>query len=96
MNPVITKEEYDNLCKFENDVYFKFTASWCKPCKLIQPTLETLSQKYTICTVDVDTMTDLADELQIEQMPTILHYKNGMLYNSYSGSNTEKVQNLFL
>lgn len=97
MNAIRNKEEFENLIKYEKNVYFKFTASWCTPCKQIQPTLEKLSKKHMICTIDVDAMSELADEYDIQNMPTILRFKDGVCQNEKCvGSNIEKLQNFFI
>ena len=97
MNVIKNKEEFANLIKYEKEVYFKFTASWCDPCKRIQPTLNVLSKKHTICSIDVDEMSELADEYNIQSMPTILRFKNGICQDEKcTGSDIEKLQKFFI
>ena len=79
----------------ENDklVLVDFWAEWCGPCKQISPRLEELANKYsenlTVCKVNVDENTDLAQEHGVNSIPTILVYKNGALSETVVGVKTK-------
>lgn len=96
MNSIKNREEFDNLCKYENKIYFKFTASWCKPCQIIQPTLLELSKDYMICSIDIDEFSDIADEFNIDSIPTILRFDKGVCHKyRCSGGSINKVLEYF-
>ena len=68
----------------------KFTASWCKPCKRIEPHYQALSKVYpsiTFATVDVDECSDLAAELGVVALPAFQFYRRGKLLGKMSGDN---------
>lgn len=58
-----------------------FYADWCAPCKVMSGILddikEEISKDVDIFKVDVEEDIELAKELQIRSIPTILFYKNG-------------------
>ena len=98
MRAVESESEFETLKKWEKKVFFKFTASWCKPCKLIDPELHKLSHKYTIYSVDVDKHSSIADEYDINNIPTIIKFENGIYDDTkiFSGSHIENLKKYFL
>jgi thioredoxin 1 len=62
-------------------VLVDFSASWCGPCKMLEPVVEELSQEYAgkakICHLDVDAARDTAMRFGITAVPTIMCFKAG-------------------
>jgi thioredoxin 1 len=96
-----TREEYSKLVSSNATVFIKFTAEWCKPCKIIQPIYESLAAstaasapknpvRFTI--VDVDELESVSAENKVAMMPTFVAYRNGVKVSSMSGSNEEKLK----
>jgi thioredoxin 1 len=58
-----------------------FFAEWCGPCKMLAPVLEDVQAQYqtkiTIVKLDIDANQELAEELQIMSIPTVMIYRNG-------------------
>lgn len=56
-------------------IFRKYTASWCNPCKMMKPIIETLSTKYAgkvkFEEVDIDTHAEEADRMGILSVPTM-------------------------
>lgn len=67
----------------------KFSASWCKPCKIVSPYFHEfarLNQSTTNCyDVDVDDATDLADLCEVKSLPTFHLFKDGTCQDQISG-----------
>ncbi|KAK4102874.1 thioredoxin [Parathielavia hyrcaniae] len=70
-----------------------FYADWCGPCKMIAPTFESLSTKYSkpnkiaFCKVDVDSQKDVAQQYGVRAMPTFLVLRNGSVVETIQGAN---------
>ena len=58
-----------------------FWASWCGPCKMLSPVVETLAEAYEgralIGKVNVDEEPELARQFGIMSIPTVVFLKNG-------------------
>jgi thioredoxin 1 len=82
-------------------VIVKFTATWCIPCKTIEPHFQSQAEKYadskshSFVTVDVDDVEGVASIHKIVMMPTflVLEKTNESLTvkGRYSGSDTRKL-----
>jgi len=64
-------------------------ATWCGPCKAIAPKMEEYSNTYpsvAFYKVDVDNVSDVAQELGITAMPTFIFFKNGVKVDEVRGA----------
>jgi thioredoxin 1 len=68
-------------------VLVDFYADWCGPCKMLEPTLETLAADTaaTVAKVDVDEHQQLAAEYQVRGVPTLVVYSDGEAVEQFSG-----------
>jgi thioredoxin 1 len=68
-------------------VIVDFSATWCGPCKALNPILDEISDSTDIKVVkiDVDANQELAIEHGIRSVPTMLLFKKGELINRISG-----------
>lgn len=80
----------------EKLVIVDFFATWCGPCKMIAPQLETLSEKLKdtvlFLKVDVDENEELAGEYEISCMPTFVFFKNKKVVRTISGAAIDKIK----
>lgn len=60
-----------------------FFATWCGPCKMLHPELEKLSDAYAgkakVVKIDVDENQSLAMRFQVQSVPTLLIFKDGVM-----------------
>lgn len=71
-----------------------FWAPWCGPCKSLIPRLELLESKYQnveFVKVNVDENSDLALELNIRTVPTVIIYDGKSLVERTTGANQDIV-----
>ncbi|MBL7884530.1 MAG: thioredoxin [Bacteroidia bacterium] len=89
----MTMDEYNQLLKTDKLVLVDFNAVWCAPCKVMSPILDEIAaefkDKVNVVKIDVDKNKQVADGLQIENLPTFLLYKNGSIVWNNEGL-TEK------
>jgi thioredoxin 1 len=84
---------------FEHDKKFKrvgeqfiildFHATWCRPCKMLAPHLQTLQNKYKgkliVYKIDVDQEPELAKLFKVEAMPTIVFINSKTTFKTELG-----------
>ncbi|KFM74385.1 Thioredoxin, mitochondrial, partial [Stegodyphus mimosarum] len=70
-------------------VVVDFQASWCGPCKILEPRLETIigskNDKLHLAKVDIDANAELAMQYDVEAVPHVIAYKNGQKQSSFIG-----------
>ncbi|KAK7494425.1 hypothetical protein BaRGS_00014317 [Batillaria attramentaria] len=70
-------------------VIVDFHATWCGPCKLLGPRLETIvageQGKVVVAKVDIDENVELAMRYNVQSVPTVYGVKNGKIVSSFIG-----------
>ena len=73
-------------------VLVDFYADWCGPCKIVAPTMETLSKEYAgkvkFVKVNVDNNPEVASKYDIMSIPTGMLFENGTVKDSVIGAVT--------
>ncbi|KAK1551940.1 hypothetical protein Q3G72_007716 [Acer saccharum] len=72
-----------------------FTATWCGPCKSMEPAIKEFVAKYTeveFIKIDVDKFTEIAKEFGIEAMPTFILVKKGKEVDRLVGAKKDDLQ----
>ncbi|MDR0587833.1 MAG: thioredoxin [Burkholderiales bacterium] len=71
-------------------VLVDFSATWCGPCKMLAPVLETLTQEYSgkcaIVKIDVDANPEATNRYGIRAMPTLMLFKGGEVVAQQQGA----------
>lgn len=63
-------------------VVVDFYADWCRPCRMLAPTLEEIAfeqeGKYIIAKLDVDKAPEISSEYGIRGIPCLIVFKDGL------------------
>ncbi len=90
-----SNDKYEELIK-EGDWLVDFSATWCGPCRMLEPTLEEYGKNKNVLQVDVDEFNELAMSFGIMSVPTLLAYRDGKLLNKSIGLvDKETIDKLF-
>ena len=78
----VTDNTFDEIVlKSSNPVLVDFWATWCRPCQMVAPILEELTEEYagklTIAKLDVDQNQLTAQKFRVMSIPTMLIFKQG-------------------
>jgi thiol-disulfide isomerase/thioredoxin len=82
---VMTDEIYKNLQLSDVNIIIDTWADWCSPCKQMKPMFEEAERlmknsNVVFYTLNVEDYEDLADELDIINLPTFVLIKNKTYY----------------
>lgn len=86
----LTGKELESIKEDNSVVVLDCWADWCAPCKMIDPIMESLAEKYGdqvfFGKLDVDGEREAAMEYQISSIPTILFFQDGELVDRIIGA----------
>ena len=84
---VITNVQFDEVIS-KGVVVIDFFANWCGPCKMLSPIVEQVAnenENIKVCKINTDTEPVLAFEYKIMSIPTLISFKDGVLYKKSIG-----------
>jgi thioredoxin 1 len=70
-------------------VLVDFWASWCPPCRAMNPTIEALARDFKVGKVNVDTNQELAARYGISSIPALLIFDHGKIAARHVGVTPE-------
>lgn len=87
----LTKSNFEQEVMLSDiPVVVDFWASWCGPCRMVSPIIDSLAEEYAgkikVCKVNVDTESALASEFAVVSIPTVLIIKNGKVLERSVGA----------
>ncbi len=87
----VTIENFEDL-KAKGIVIVDFWAEWCGPCRSLGPVLEEINDEMTEATIvkaNVEEIEAITSELGIQNLPTLIAFKNGEEVDRKVGSETK-------
>ena len=90
----ITDKNFDQaVLNSERPVLVDFWASWCPPCKMMQPMVDRLHEELTgaadVLSLNIDQNPQAAAKYQISGVPTFVAFFNGQEVSRKTGALTE-------
>ena len=89
------KGNFDSIINENRPVLVDFHAVWCGPCKTQSPILkqvaDELGERIKVIKIDVDQNPMIASRYQIQSVPTLMVFKNGLIIHKQAGVHS-KVQ----
>ncbi|XP_028806431.1 thioredoxin H2 isoform X1 [Neltuma alba] len=76
-------------------IVIDFSASWCGPCKFIEPAIHAMADKFTdveFVKIDVDELSDVTREFQVQAMPTFVLWKKGKEMDRVVGAKKDELE----
>ncbi len=84
----ITKDNFQSTITQDGITVLDFWAEWCGPCKRFSPIFESVSEQFddvTFGKIDTEDQQELAGALQIQSIPTLMVFRDGILLARQAG-----------
>jgi len=86
----ITQGEFaDEVTRCTSPVVADFYATWCGPCRMLSPMLDKLAGGYAdkikFVKINVDESPGLAQNFQVQAIPTLIFFKDGKVADRLTG-----------
>ncbi len=88
----VTNKQFESLIRDNDIVFIDFWATWCAPCKQFAHVYEPVAALYPSIVfgkVNIEDEAELADMFQIQSIPHLMVFKQGIAIYSEAGSMPE-------
>ena len=96
MTPYVSSETFDEeVLQAELPVLVDFTATWCVPCREVDPIIDELAiqmeGKVKVFKLDIDDSPDIYQEYKVNGIPHILFFRDGVEEDRVGGAQAKSV-----
>ncbi len=67
-----------------------FSATWCGPCRMLEPVIENVGKTNDVLKIDVDEAQELALKYEVMSIPTLIVFKDGKEISKTLGYRSEE------
>lgn len=89
MEITINKSNFqDEVMNSDKPVLIDFWATWCPPCRMLAPIIEEIANEHSeikVGKVNVDEESELAEQFDVENIPTVVLIKSGKIVGKSVG-----------
>ncbi len=82
-------QQFQDLIQSDRPVLIDFFATWCQPCKVMSSVLTTVKEQIgsqaRIVKIDVEQYPNIAQQYQVQGVPTLMIFQHGKLLWRESG-----------
>ena len=86
----ISDTDFDTIKNAELPVLVDFGATWCAPCRMLEPILEEVAkekqEEVIILKVNIDNCPKLTQQFGIRSVPTLILFNNGEIVTQKIGA----------
>nr|WP_301860406.1 thioredoxin [uncultured Megasphaera sp.] len=86
---IVTKDNFQTEVAFaKGTVLVDFWAAWCGPCQMLSPVVDEIAEEHPeikICKVNVDEQPALAQQFNVELIPTLIVFQDGKVVRRNAG-----------
>jgi thioredoxin 1 len=90
----LTDENFEKEIQVKKPVLVDFWAEWCGPCQMLGPILEKVAgvyqDKVIFAKVNVDAAPLTSQKYQINQIPSVILFKEGQPVSNFIGARPEE------
>jgi thioredoxin 1 len=92
----VTDQNFEEeVIKSSKPVLVDLWAPWCSPCRMVEPVINSLAEKYRgrfkFCRLNVDENPKTAAKYRIMSIPTLIFFKDGEAVDTVIGAVPEAV-----